>query len=86
MRLTYAWVSGYRGNAVTGFDRGWPGVVGGQGELGGAELVDQVGHQVGLGVDRFDRVERVGEAVGGGGGRHELGYALRPGRRRRRRG
>ena len=45
------------------------GVVGGEGEFGGAELAEQVRHQVRLGVDRRDRVEGVGEAVGGGGAR-----------------
>ena len=49
----------------------------------GAELVEQVGHQVGLGVDRGNGVERVAQAVGGRGRRHELGDPLGAGGRDR---
>ena len=38
-----------------------------RGRVGGTELADQVGHQVRLGIDRCDRVERVAQSVGGRG-------------------
>ena len=73
-------------DAAVLLDRARPGVVAGQCQRHlAAELLEQIAHQVGLGVDRGHRIERVAQSVGVGRARHELCDALRPGRAARER-
>jgi hypothetical protein len=63
------WVGG---DAAAGLDWRGTGVVAGEGERDRSELAEEVVHEVGLGVDRGGWVERVAQAVAGGGAGHEL--------------
>src|SRR5437868_982830 len=59
-------------HAAAGRDSARTRVVRREGERHRREAREQVVHEVALGVDRSARVERVAEAVRGGGPRHEL--------------